>query len=631
MAKTSIIVGTAGHIDHGKTALVKALTGIDADRLAEEKRRGITIDLGFASLRLDGIQFGFIDVPGHEKFVRNMLAGIGGIDLALLVISADEGIKPQTREHFEICRLLGIPAGITVLTKTDLVDHETLAVVRREVEEFTRGSFLDGAHAPLVEVSAHTGQGIETLKSELARMAGSIRRKDPTLLLRLPLDRVFTMKGFGTVVTGTLISGAIHKDDEVEVFPERTRLRVRGVQVHGQPVDQAHAGERTALNLANIAKEDLGRGMTLAHPGHFRTTRRADVRLELLAGGKPLKDRASVHFHAYSMEVVSDVVLNNAKQMESGTAGFAQLRFADPVLLLPGDRFIVRQFSPVVTIGGGVVVDAAPMGKGAAPEIRESLLQTLLEGSDAEVLCARVERRGTEGLSLADAVAETGWRSDHVEAVAHSAGDKLRRCGSILVASGPYERAQAEALRLLGEFHAKNPLIAGMNKEELRERLALWPEVFASLLAGAAATGSLEVQGEVVRLAGRSIVLKDEEAEAKATIENAFRNAGLKVPALKEVLATLPVDRARATKIMTLLLRDRILVKLADDLVFHKDALAGLRKLLADHKARSGSHRIDVATFKDLTGVTRKYAIPLLEHLDRERVTRREGDARVIL
>ncbi|MBI2681979.1 MAG: selenocysteine-specific translation elongation factor [Acidobacteriales bacterium] len=631
MPEKSIIVGTAGHIDHGKTSLVKALTGIDADRLEEEKRRGITIDLGFAHLEQEGYRFGFVDVPGHEKFVRNMLAGVGGIDLALLVVSAEEGIKPQTREHFEICRLLGIARGITVLTKSDMVDAETLGVVRREVEEFTRGSFLDAKNSAIVAASARSGEGIEALKRALAQAALSTQPKDAAALLRLPIDRVFTMKGFGTVITGTLVSGTIHKDDEVEVFPQRTRLRVRGVQVHGHPMEQAVAGERTALNLANIAKEDLRRGMTLAPPDTFRTTRRADVRLELLAGAKPLKDRADVHFHAYANEMVAEVVLNNAKQLEPGTKAFAQLRFPEPILLLPGDRFILRQFSPVVTIGGGVVLDAAPAGKGAAPEIREGFLRTMETGSAVEILIARVDRRHTEGLSLKDAVAETGWRQERIEAIAREAGEKMLRCGNILIATAHFDRAKAEVRRLIEEFHKNNPLVAGINKEELRERLGLWPEVFSALLERLVSANEIEVMHEQLRLAGRAIVMKDEEAEAKQIIEQAFLKAGLKVPALKDVLASLPVDKARATKIMTLLLRDRVLIKLADDLVFHKDALAGLRKMLADYKTSSGKNRIDVATFKDLAGITRKYAIPLLEHLDRERVTRRDGDVRVIL
>jgi len=364
----SIIVGTAGHIDHGKTALVKALTGIDADRLAEEKRRGITIDLGFAHLELPGtggevIEFGFVDVPGHERFVRNMLAGVGGIDVVLLVIAADEGIKPQTREHFDICRLLSVQHGITVLTKCDLVDGETLDVARMEVEEFVRGSFLE--KSLIIPVSAISGAGLEQLKQELVREANKVTARDSTAITRLPIDRVFTMKGFGTVVTGTLIAGTIRKEDELQLFPSGKRLRVRGVQVHGQKADTAVAGERTALNLAGIEKDELARGMMLAPPSLLHVASNIDVKLSLLATAKPLKSGARVHFHAFTSETMATVNLYQGKDLKPGQEEFARLRLSAPVLLVPADRFIVRQFSPTVTIGGGMVLDATPLKRAA--------------------------------------------------------------------------------------------------------------------------------------------------------------------------------------------------------------------------------------------------------------------------
>src|SRR5579859_7102328 len=367
----SIIVGTAGHIDHGKTALVKALTGIDADRLDEEKRRGITIDLGFAHRDLPGrggeiLHLGFVDVPGHERFVRNMLAGVGGIDLVLLVIAADEGIKPQTREHFDICRLLSIQRGITVLTKSDLVDGDTLDVVRLEIEDFLRGSFLQ--NAPLVPVSSLKGTGIQELKHELVRLSGDLAARDSDAITRLPIDRVFTMKGFGTVVTGTLVAGSIRKEDELELFPSQKRVRVRGVQVHGSLASQAIAGERTALNLAGVDKDELARGMTLASPGLLHATSRVDVKLSLLSGVKPLKNSARVHLHAFASETIATVRLLEGKQLQPGSSTFAQLQLADGLLLVPGDRFIIRQFSPVITIGGGLVLDAFPLKKMADDE-----------------------------------------------------------------------------------------------------------------------------------------------------------------------------------------------------------------------------------------------------------------------
>ncbi len=629
----SVIVGTAGHIDHGKTALVKALTGIDADRLEEEKRRGITIDIGFAHLELpapggDTLKIGFVDVPGHERFVRNMLAGVGGIDVVLLVISAEEGIKPQTREHFDICRLLQVRRGLTVLTKSDLVERETLDVVRLEVEDFLRGSFLDGA--PIVPVSALTGAGLDDLKRELARIAAEVPAKDSSALFRLPIDRVFTMKGFGTVITGTLISGMVKKDEEVEVFPLGRRVRVRGVQVHNAPAEAARAGQRTALNLAGVATEELARGMMLAAPGLFRTTRRVDVSLSLLASAKPLKDRARVHFHSYTAETIAEVVLYDAKQIAPGQEGFAQLRLSEPLLLLPDDRFILRQFSPVVTIGGGVVLDPAPAPK---KDLADAVpfLSVLQSGDPAMALKVRVARASDRGLSAADVIAETGWRLERVEELAKLMLNdaRLLRIGGRFLHPPAIEGLRIAITDAVCEFHQRNPLVAGISKEELRETFRLSPEVFTGVLEMLVREKKLEVGGEQVRLVGRSVVMKDEEAEAKQIIEQAFSSAGLKVPLLKDVLAGVKVDKVRAQKIVTLLLRDKVLVKISEDLVFHHTALEQLKRDVAAYKAKSP--KIDVGRFKEMIGLTRKYAVPLLEWLDRERVTRRVGDERIIL
>jgi len=630
----SVIVGTAGHIDHGKTALVKALTGIDADRLGEEKRRGITIDIGFAHCEVpapDGsrIRLGFVDVPGHERFVRNMLAGIGGIDLVLLVIAADEGIKPQTREHFDICRLLAIRRGITVLTKSDAVDAETLEVVRLEVDEYVRGSFLDSAQSPIVAVSSLTGAGLDELKSAIAQVSSEVAARNSQALARLPIDRVFTMKGFGTVVTGTLLAGTIRKEEELEVFPAGKRVRVRGVQVHGSPSEAAVAGQRTALNLnlAGLSTEDLGRGMTLATADIFHFTSRVDVLLSLLPSAKALKNGARVHFHAYTTETIAQARLHGMNQLKSGEEAYAQLRFAEPMLLLPGDRFIVRQFSPVVTIGGGAILDASPATRKQRVEDRTAFLKIMREGSPEQVLAARVARRGVIGMRRGDVPGEMNVRWEAAAALAVKAG--LLDCNQLLVAPAAYAAAKADTLEVLKKFHDANPLVAGIGKEELRDRANLGPEVFYSVLDKLVGERKLDVAGEIVRLPGRGVVMNEDEAESKKIIEQAFASAGLQVPSLKEVLLSLKIDKIRAQKIVTLLLRDKILIKISEELVFHQSALVDLRHRIAALK--TSAPKIDIGRFKEMTGVSRKYAIPLLEYLDRERVTRRVGDERVIL
>jgi selenocysteine-specific elongation factor len=632
----SVIVGTAGHIDHGKSALVRALTGIDPDRLEEEKRRGITIDLGFANLDLpsptgEPVRIGLVDVPGHERFVRNMLAGVGGIDLVLLVVAADESVKPQTREHFEICRLLSVPRGITVLTKSDLVDAETLEVVTMEVAEFLQGSFLDPTTSPIIPVSSKTGAGLDRLKSELARLAAEVPAKDSSAVFRLPIDRVFTMKGFGTVVTGTLISGTIRKEQEVEVHPTGKRLRVRGVQVHGHAADEAVAGQRTALNLAGVETAELTRGMMLAPPEMFHSVVRLDMQLDLLPSAKPLRQYARVHLHAFAAETIARVTLLDTKSLQPGGSGFARLKLDRPMVLFPGDRFILRQYSPVITIGGGRVLDAGVPPVRIDREQRLPFLQAIANAAPREALLARVNRRGILGLTVAEAVAETGWLPERVQKLAAELkqASEIAVFGNVLITSLWLEKVRQDILAIARRFHDANPLLAGINKEELRAKRRGHAELFDGVVASLLREKQLETSGELFHLPGRGVVLRDEEAESKSQIEQAFAKAGLQVPALKEVLASLPVDKLRAQKILTLLLRERVLVKLSDDLVFHRDALDTLRRQIVAQKTKTP--KLNVGNFKDLFGVTRKYAIPLLEYLDRERVTRRVGDERVIL
>jgi selenocysteine-specific elongation factor len=630
-----VIVGTAGHIDHGKSSLVEALTGTNPDRLEEEKRRGITLDLGFAFLELEGVRLGLVDVPGHERFVRNMLAGAGGIDLVLLVIAADEGIKPQTREHFEICSLLGIPRGIIAITKSDLVDADTLGLVRLEIEEFVRGSFLESA--PIVPVSSRSGAGLDELKAVMRGAAQTVAAKDATQNFRLPIDRSFAMKGFGTVVTGTLISGAVKLEDEVELYPARKHLRVRGLHSGGKQIERAVAGQRTAVNLAGIEHEEITRGMVLAPAGLFEVTQRVDARVTLLGSAPPLKNHARVHFHQGTAEAIAEVILLNegGDELAAGGSVFAQLRLDKPLLLLPGDHFILRRFSPVVTIGGGTVLDARASRHKRKDAAVAPFLGVMEHGTREEILSALVEA-APRGMTLPEIVARTGSIEAETRATADklAAAKRVRILGGapVVVAPGQAVTACAAAIRKGVEtFHRVNPLLPGIPKQELRARAGrARAEIFEAALNDLVTARALVVTGDLVGQAGREISLSTDETRAKELIEREFESAGLTVPGFASVLAKLPVDAARAQKILQILLREKVLVKISSDLVFHRNTLLKLREMLAKYRKERGT-RLPITAFKELTGITRKYAIPLLEHLDREQVTRRAGDERVIL
>jgi selenocysteine-specific elongation factor len=629
----NIIVGTAGHIDHGKSSLVEALTGTHPDRLEEERRRGITIDLGFAFLDLGSVRLGFVDVPGHERFVRNMLAGAGGIDLVLLVIAADEGIKPQTREHFDICKLLGIPRGIIALTKSDLVDATALDLRRLDVEEFLRGLFLEGA--PMLPVSARTGAGLAELKQALAQVAGNIPVKDARRHFRLPIDRAFAMKGFGTVVTGTLVAGQVKVGDEVELQPSATRVRVRGLQSGGRAIERAEAGQRTAVNLAGIDLADVRRGMVLAVPGRFRATRHLDARITLLGSARPMKNRARAHFHQGTAETIAEVTLLEGTQLAPGESALAHLVLQDEVFLLPGDRFILRQFSPVVTIGGGVVLQTVKRRRAKDPGALQLL--PILESGNKEAILLAILEEGERGMTLDAIISRTAWIAEEAVATAESlvkngAASVLHR-EPLMVAATAHVRECASRLRAsVEQFHAANPLAAGIAKEELRGRAAKdsAPEIFQAALDELVRAGELAIAGDTVKRAGHAVKLADDEDRARREIEATFAKAGLAVPATADVLGKLGIDSKRAHGVLQLLLREKVLVKLTEDLVFHTSALDGLKKTLAAQKRAHGA-RLSVPLFKELTGVSRKYAIPLLEYLDRNGVTRREGDERVII
>ncbi len=629
-----VIVGTAGHIDHGKSSLVEALTGTHPDRLEEEKRRGITIDLGFAFMDLAGVKVGFVDVPGHERFVRNMLAGVGGIDLVVLVVAADEGIKPQTREHFDICRLLGIERGIVALTKSDLVEPDALELVRLETEEFLRGSFLE--RAPIVPLSAKTGAGLDAFKRELATAAQAASSRANDSHARLPIDRAFAMKGFGAVVTGTLISGAIQNEDELELYPTGQRIRVRGLHSGGASIARAEAGQRTAVNLTGVDLEKIERGMVLAPAGAFDATSRIDARITLLSSAKPLKNRAGVHFHHGSAERGAEVVLlGGAAELKPGESSYAQLRLDAPVLALPGDRFILRRLSPVITIGGGIALDAKPARHKGDGSAAIPLLETLKRGDKQEIL-DKLLHSATREFTMRDLVARTGWTEATVlkTAIALTASNRARVMSEnpwAITSAACMAEFAATFVKLVDQFHHANPMLPGIPKQDLRAKAGNpSAALFDFALNDLKNAGVLALSGDFVHKPNRGSELTPEESAAKAGLEKEFVTAGFAAPTLEAAKAKLTVPAAKSEKLAQMLLREKILVRVAPDLVLHVKTLQHLKQLVAAYKQQHGE-RLSVAQFKELTGASRKYAVPLLEHLDRERVTRRVGDERVIL
>jgi selenocysteine-specific elongation factor len=636
----SIIVGTAGHIDHGKTALVRALTGVDADRLPEEKRRGITIDLGFAELELGEVRLGFVDVPGHERFVKNMLAGAHGIDVVALVIAADEGVMPQTREHFDICRLLEVKSGLVIITKTDTVDEELLELVRSEATELVAGSFLEDK--PVVAVSARNGAGVDELKETLRKIALSIPARSSETVARLPVDRAFTVRGFGAVVTGTLVAGKIAEGEEMELLPDALRVRVRGLQVHGQAVKEAWAGQRTAVNLGGVEAASVERGMTLAPAGRLRPTQIIDARVLVLESSpRALRSRARVRVHLGAAEILARVrVLEEGGEIAPGAAGFVQLRLESPVSAIMDERFIIRSYSPSRTIAGGLVLDAfAVKHRGREAGTARARLIALTEVDKAGRVALFVETAGLVGLRGADIAARTGW----LDEVLNEAVREAVKQGAIVDADGVYlgravfaslARAAEEEV---GQHHKREPLSRGLPRETLRERhfAHAAPEVFRAVLAQLEKSGALVADKEIVRAASHSLALSPADAALKERLEKVYTEARLEAPTFDEALeragdARTPREHGR--KLLQLLIDAGALVRVTGDLFFHRAALDHLREQLREYAATHEPERlIDVAAFKDLAGVSRKYAIPLLEYLDRERITRRAGDKRLIL
>jgi selenocysteine-specific elongation factor len=627
-AARSVVLGTAGHIDHGKTALVHALTGTDTDRLPEEKSRGITIDLGFASLDLQdpaghSIQLSLIDVPGHHAFIRNMLAGAGGIDCVMLVIAADEGIKPQTTEHLAICTLLGIRHGIVVITKQDAVSPERLEAVRHEVRRFVEHTFLEDAS--VVAVSARTGAGIPTLKRALAQLTLSVPARNADAILRLPLDRAFSVRGFGTVVTGTLQAGSLHVGDAVHLQPENRIVRVRGIQVHSAQVSETHAPSRVALNLVGVEVAEVHRGHTIVPPETLSPVDTVDVELTVLPGMPALRHRTTLRLHAFTSETTARILLYPPG--ENSAAPLARLRLSKPLLLTPGDRFVLRQPSPAITVGGGRVLDAHPL-----PRLRKAAanawLEQLREAAPEQQILLRVRRRGLHGISIKILSCETGLHTDAIRPIIAPLVASKQLIGAIVehaaVGHLLWPGALAEAVELLFK-ELERTEARSLPRAELRSRTKLEDWVFALAAVRLPQVKPVQVVGNQFTLRGAGA---KEPTEALAKVEALYRTAGLASPIVSEVVGTLQLSHEEVPPLITILIRAGKLVRMgADNLLIHAEALVRLRTELQKQRGQT----FDVGRFKALTGLTRKHAIPLLEYLDGARITRNQNGIRTVL
>ena len=626
-----VVVGTAGHIDHGKTSLVKALTGIDTDRLPEEKARGITIDLGFAFLEEPGLTVEIVDVPGHERFVKNMLAGVGGIDLAMLVIAADEGVMPQTREHLAICSLLHIKAGLIALTKADLVEADWLELVREDVARAVQDTFLEGA--PILPVSAKTGQGLDGLRAALRGLAESVPLRGTDQLPRLPIDRVFTVKGFGTVVTGTLTAGALAVDDRVEVYPRSTEAKIRGLQAHGHAVASAQAGQRTAVNLQGLERAAIARGDVVGLPGTLVSTLLVDGSLELWKDApRAIKSRTRVRFHVGTSEIMARALLLDRPELAPGETAFARFRLEAPLVARPGDRFVVRSYSPVVTIGGGTLLDVdPPRFKRKAPALVAHL--TLLEtGSPEAVLEEHVRHVGAAGVRLATLAGRVPFGPQRLRGLL----DALQPAGRVVAVDrdwfihpDSFARLRTRVVEALAAFHRTNPLKPGMSREELRGRAGGADErVFAFLLSSLGAEGTVKTERDKVRLASHEVRLSPEQQRIVDRLEDDFLKAEAAPPSAGEALGKAGLDGDDEHELFQVLVQAGKLVRVKESLFFHTRALDAIQtKLVALLRERK---EIGPGDIKDLLGISRKYAIPLLEFFDQRRVTARVGERRIL-
>jgi len=629
---THVVVGTAGHIDHGKTSLVKALTGTDTDRLPEEKARGITIDLGFAFLEESGgLTIEIVDVPGHERFVKNMLAGVGGIDLAMLVIAADEGVMPQTREHLAICSLLRIKAGLIALTKADLIEADWLELVREDVAGAVRGTFLEGA--PIVPVSSKTGQGLDDLRAALRSLAASVPQRGTDELPRLPIDRVFTVRGFGTVVTGTLTAGALAADDRVEVYPKRAEAKIRGLQAHGHPVASARAGQRTAINLQGLERTAIARGDVVGLPGTLVASSLVDGTLELLPEApRPVKTRTRVRFHVGTSEIMARALLLDRPELAPGDTAFARFRLEAPLVARPGDRFVVRSYSPIVTIGGGTLLDVDPprfKRKGPALVAHLELLQT---GSPEVVLEEHIRHVGAGGVRLTTLSGRVPFGPERLRALLEG----LQATGRVIsvdrdwfIHPDSFARLRGLVVDELSAFHRANPLKPGMSREELRGRAGAADErVFAFLVSSLGAEGVVKTERDKARLASHEVRLSPEQQRVVDALEGEFSRAEAAPPSAEEALGRAGVTGDEEHELFQVLVQSGKLVRVKDSLFFHAQALDSIQtKLVALLRERK---EIGPSDIKDLLGISRKYAIPLLEFFDQRRVTARVGERRIL-
>ena len=628
-----VVIGTAGHIDHGKTSLVKALTGTDTDRLKEEKERGITIELGFADLNLDNIHAGLVDVPGHERFVKNMLAGVGGIDLVMLIIAADEGIMPQTREHLSICRLLGVNTGLVVLTKTDLVEPEWVELVADDIQNFVKDTFLE--EKPIVPVSAHIGDGLENLKKALSEIANQSPAKSETGIFRIPIDRVFTMRGFGVVITGTLFSGSVALGEQVEVYPKALPARVRGLQVHGESVEKSTAGLRTAVNLQGLERTEVSRGDIIGHRGELKTTYMLDVHLEHLADApRPLKTRNRIRFHAGTAEIMGKISLIGRDVLEPGDSSFAQIRLEEPTVVLPRDRFVIRSYSPIVTIGGGEILDIMPRKHRRLRSSSLAHLKSLYQGDETERLLILLRDSRLNGVELADLTGRLTLKPSDIkkniqELSAQGEVQIIDQTSFFSMTTAHFHSAQKNILSFLGKYHTQNPLRTGAPREEVRGKAGdINEKIFTTALRQLRELNEIVEDGATLRLTSHSVDIDETLGAVKTKLESVFKNAHFQPPSVEDAFTQSGGKGNANRNALQILIDQGVLFRLKDKIVYHRHALSEAENLLKEHL--SHHNEITAAEFRDLLGITRKHAIPLLEYFDTARITLRVGDKRVL-